>query len=286
MAEYSRTFGNGRPPTRTVKSRKLAVKKSEEAKEKQSRAVELRSAGASYGEIAQSLGFHDASGARKCVEAAIRKFEFEETREALKLDLARLDEWAKFCTHALRTRGDLSQIDRLMRIMDKKHYLLGVTPATLAETQPDGTHKTVGGMNVVIASTEKTFVRGMMRAVGQDPDSPEGRAYLAARGLGDELAIEAANNNANNDSSVTKPVKVRAKRLVRKSSKSGGNKSSKSSGSSGTTPRLTEVVDAEIVEESTHREVREKETARALSIKPLDEEQVEQGVKRLDERKI
>lgn len=271
MSAYSREFGV---------SRKHAPKPTEEeVREKQQQAVDLRRAGASFGEIAKALGYVDQSGAKKAVEAAIRRHEFESTADVLRMDLARLDEWAKICTHRLRTQGDVQQIDRLMRIMEKRHWLLGVTPATLAETKPDGTHKTAGGMNVVIAPTERVFVRGMMQAVGMDPDSPEGRAYLKKRGLdgGDETGKGG------------KKTPKKGKRLKKK------NPPNPQGGSPSVSPEVPRkeisdkpaiIVEGEVLSSRIDQDQADRDYVRNVSVRRTDEDEVVAGVSLLPSQRI
>lgn len=255
---YSREYGVSRP--KRAKTRRSAETE-EETRLKQLKAVELRTAGASFSEIAKALGYHDQSGAKKAVVAAIRRHEFEATADMLKLDLARLDEYSKIAYHALRTRNDLAQIDRLMRIMEKKHWLLGVTPATLAETQVDGSQKTAGGMNVVIASSERIFVRAMMQAVGTDPDSKEGRAYLKSKGLSEEPA------------EATPAIRVPSKRLLKK----------KRSARSTERLALESEQSAEVVGS---RDDAMRDEAKRISVKRIDEQDVESEVVRLKSTRI
>lgn len=148
--------------------------------EKQEQALELRTAGASYREIAKSLGWSSPASAQEAVKKAIAKTQIESSTDALLMDLANLDDWMKRCTHRLRTTGDLSQIDRMLRIQEKRHQLLGVDSTTLAERM--GKKTTAGGATIVIAPSENAFIEGMMRTVGVDPDSPEAQAYFKKKG--------------------------------------------------------------------------------------------------------
>lgn len=155
---------NGRPVINTQLS------------EKQEQALELRTAGASYREIAKSLGWASPATAQEAVKRAIGKTQIESSTDALLMDLANLDDWMKRCTHRLRTTGDLSQIDRMLRILEKRHQLLGVDSTTLAERM--GKKTTAGGATIVVAPSENAFVQGMMRVMGIDPDSKEAQTYL------------------------------------------------------------------------------------------------------------
>jgi hypothetical protein len=272
---YSREHGVGKPApvTRKLRPSKVIAKSREEAAEKQQKAVDLRRAGASFQEIANALGYASPSGAKKAVEAAVRKFAFESTADMLQMDLSRLDEWAKLCTHKMRTTGDVSQVDRLMRIMDKRHYLLGVTPASLAEQKENGTMQTQGGMNVVIAATERDFVRGMMIAVGVDPDGPEAKAYEQAR-----QGASAPTPQTGGKKEITAGKKLRKK---------------KPGTPSATTPAEVPddgglvVLDAGGVQVDTlSAHDRERIAAQAISVKRKDEDEVVDGVPRIHQQRI
>lgn len=150
--------------------------------EKLTAALELRTGGATYREIATIVGFHDASHAKRSLDKFLARMEIDAAKEVVALDLARLEEYMMRCTYALRENGDLHQIDRLMRIMEMRYRLLGINDETVRALQADhGIHTTTTTNNVqiVMASpeTEDEFLRKMMGAVGVDPDSPEAVEY-------------------------------------------------------------------------------------------------------------
>jgi hypothetical protein len=152
--------------------------------ERQNQALQMRMAGATYTEICKALGYSSPGGAKNAVESAISRTDREAAKQVVALDLARLDEYQMRCTHALRTNGDLSQIDRLMRIMEMRYRLLGINDETVRLLQQDhGIHTTTNVQNnvmVVRASpeTEDEFIGKMMSAVGVNPDSKEAQKYL------------------------------------------------------------------------------------------------------------
>lgn len=283
---YSREHGVSRPPARGSTVKSPSKETTEEAREKQARAVDLRRAGASFSEIAQALGYHDQSGAKKAVEAAIRRFEFEATKEMLHMDLARLDEYAKLATHRLRTAGDLNQIERLLRIMEKRHWLLGVTPATLAEANDQGDMKTPGGMNVVIASTERTFVRGMMQAVGMNPDSEEGRAYLRKQGLEEEPPTSPTPSGEGKSKGKKRLKKNLKKKLATKkpANAPSGDAHAHTPEQAGDTgsSHISEPVVGEVLS----RDEAMRAEAKKISVRPTDADEVAQGVVVLNSRRI
>lgn len=151
------------------------------SRERQAQALELRKAGMTFQEIADALKFKSAAGAGNAVRSAIDRLGLEAAKDVVIMDLARLDEYMKRCTAQLRTHNDLSQIDRLLRIMDKKHQILGITTETFREEQARASNVSVTNNAVmVVQGSESSFVREMMKAVGMDMNSPEVQQKLAA----------------------------------------------------------------------------------------------------------
>lgn len=156
------------PDTRTRRTKKVH--------EKQKRAAELRAAGVKYDDIAQELGYANASGAKKAVDSFLARQEMELAKDVVMMDLRRLDEYQMLATHALRQKGDLNQIDRLMRVMEMRYRLLGVSPSTIQQLQEqygiaNGPSIQNNGVMVIQGSTGD-FVRQMMEAAGVDPNDP------------------------------------------------------------------------------------------------------------------
>lgn len=141
-------------------------------------ALELRKAGVAYQKIADSLGYGSAGAAKNAIDGYLRKVEFEAAKDVVLMDLQRLDEYQMRCTERLRNNGDLGQIDRLMRIMELRYRILGVNEETTAELQQHFGIRVQNAGVMVIQGSESDFVSTMMRAVGVDPNSPEGRQYI------------------------------------------------------------------------------------------------------------
>lgn len=150
-----------------------------EAREKQRRALEMKKGEATYEEIAQALGYADPSGARKAVRAAIDRIGIEEAKDVVAMDLMRLAEYQKLLTIQLRTKGDLSVIPTLMQVMRERRVLVGWSPETWEEEQRKGKGITNNGVMVIQGSSSSDFVKGMMEAVGIDPNSEEAKKRLA-----------------------------------------------------------------------------------------------------------
>jgi hypothetical protein len=160
---------------------------SAEVQERRHNAMEMRASGIPYVRIAKELGYYDASHAKRDIDKGIAAVEIDAAKMVISQDLAMLDEFKMRCLHALRNNGDLSQIDRIMRIMDKKYSLLGVSEETVRALQSEhGINVQVGAggsatVQVVQAATETNdeFLAKMMRAVGVDPKSKEAKKLRA-----------------------------------------------------------------------------------------------------------
>lgn len=166
---------------RKRKKRKPSVvdlERKAEAKKRAEQALELRKAGVTYAKIAEMVGFSSAGAAKNSIDKYLRDAQFEAAKDVVLIDLQRLDEYQMRCTERLRNTGDLGQIDRLMRIMQMRYNILGVNEETTAELQQHFGLNVVNKGVMVVQGSEQDFVASMMRAVGIDPDSPEGSAYV------------------------------------------------------------------------------------------------------------
>lgn len=178
-------------PTRTVRPRKFIVvgkrripkpaqMRMEAARERQLKALELRKARVTYADIAKALGYADSSSAKYAVQAAMKRQEFELAAEVVRLDLSTLDEMQMRCTEAMR-KGDLFQVDRILRVMERRYQLLGVGSRTVEELQeqfgitPTGNTAQIQNNGVMIVSAQSSsaeFVKALMASMGVDTQDP------------------------------------------------------------------------------------------------------------------
>jgi hypothetical protein len=106
---------------------------------KESQALSLRMSGASYQQIALTLGWRNKASAWEAVESALRKTIQEPADQVRALELARLDRWLMAIAPAILA-GGLEALDRGLKIMTRRATLLGLdAPAKVAPTTPDGT---------------------------------------------------------------------------------------------------------------------------------------------------
>lgn len=98
---------------------------------KQSKALELALAGASYDQIAKACGYQHRSSAMRIVRAAIAKWapiDYQDASAVRDTELARLDRlqaahWAK------ALKGDYRSTEMILRIMRRRAQLLGLDAA-------------------------------------------------------------------------------------------------------------------------------------------------------------
>jgi Arc/MetJ family transcription regulator len=106
--------------------------------ERQRRALELRSAGATYEQIAQALGYAGTAGARHAVKLALKATLREPAEEVRQMALDRLD----VALRAIWPRivaGDDAAIASLIRLEKRRAELLGLDAPTRTElTGKDG----------------------------------------------------------------------------------------------------------------------------------------------------
>lgn len=95
-----------------------------EHEEKARKALELRKAGATYDQIAKSLGFADRSGAYRMVKDAIRAIAREPAADVLVMELERLD--AIQMSHWQKARTDPKSAALVLQIMDRRAKYLGL----------------------------------------------------------------------------------------------------------------------------------------------------------------
>lgn len=103
----------------------------------ETKAVELRKAGASYAQIADALGLASASSAYRNVMRALARNQSEEVEELRMIEGARLDRMQQSLWHNA-VRGDLPTVDRVLRIMERRARLFGLdAPQKVAVSTSD-----------------------------------------------------------------------------------------------------------------------------------------------------
>ena len=109
-----------------------------QAHERQKQALQLRTAGVAYEEIAARLGYRGRSGAYAAVMRALRATLQEPADELRTLELERLDRlllgvWGQ------AAKGNQGAVDRALRIMERRAKLLGLdAPSKTELSGPQG----------------------------------------------------------------------------------------------------------------------------------------------------
>ena len=96
-----------------------------QALDKQKKALELRKAGVSYVDIANTLGYKTSSGAHNAVKKMLRRTVQEVADDVRRLEVARLDALI-LAIWSDAAKGDDSKIDRVLKIMQRRADLLGL----------------------------------------------------------------------------------------------------------------------------------------------------------------
>lgn len=218
---------------RTVNGRKKKVParlqaRQDAAREKQEQALELRKAGATYKEISTALSFYDASAAKRAVDRAMARNVVETSSEIILLDLQRLDELQKRCMAQLRNKNDLSQVDRILRIMSQRYALAGIGEETAREVREAmGITQQITNNNTALViqvnpNSEEAYIRRMMSAAGAseatieqyveeklkpkelDPGPPAKKKVVVRRKR--KSSSKGVNNKVNNNGGTQEPL--------------------------------------------------------------------------------
>lgn len=128
MTEDTETVGH--PPSPTEPRMVLA-------REREKEAVDLRIEGASFDLIAETLGYHDKSGARKAIMRALERYAPEPLEELRRLELARLDVAQAGIWDGVRD-GDLEAVDTFLKISTRRARLLGLDAPASLRIIPEG----------------------------------------------------------------------------------------------------------------------------------------------------
>src|SRR4030095_4029267 len=103
---------------------------------RQVEALRLRQAGATFTQIAATLGYSDRSGARNAVMAALVEHVHEPNNEMRALELHRLDalqlaHWQKALA------GDCYATDRVLKVMERRAKILGLDARIVVDLTVD-----------------------------------------------------------------------------------------------------------------------------------------------------
>ena len=137
------------------------------AQQKRRHVLELRKSGATFDQIAQSLGYADASGARKAMQKAMKDITQEPAAELKVIQVERYNHmlltlWSKV------QMGDERAIDRALSIMDRLNDLEGLREKAGITVNVDAsTHENAV---LVVDGNKDDYIAAMKRMVGISPD--------------------------------------------------------------------------------------------------------------------
>jgi AraC-like DNA-binding protein len=136
------------------------------AQQKRKQALELRKGGATYDQIAASVGYKDASGARKAVKAAMDGITQEAAGELKVIQIERYNHmlltlWGKVQT------GDERAIGTALSIMDRLNDLERLREQGVTVNIDASTHE---NSILVIDGNKDDYIAAMKRMVGVTPD--------------------------------------------------------------------------------------------------------------------
>lgn len=144
------------PPTI---SNPVALSHSMSGAEKTRRAMALKLAGASYAQIAQTLGYHDASGARKAVQRGMKSALHESAGELRKIHYGRLEHMLMLVWPEVNQR-DLPAMSAALAIMDRMEKLFGLNEAQRIDVS-------TGRETVILADGDKDSYIKALEEAGQ-----------------------------------------------------------------------------------------------------------------------
>lgn len=125
---YGEIVDSGEETGEIVVNNPVALSRSMSGAEKTRRAMALKLAGASYAQIAQQLGYHDASGARKAVQRGMKNALHETAGELKKIHYGRLEHMLMLLWPEVNQR-DLSSMSAALAVMDRMERLYALNDA-------------------------------------------------------------------------------------------------------------------------------------------------------------
>jgi hypothetical protein len=139
--------------------------------ERDKKILELKLSGVRYDDIARLMHVSNST-VEKAISRAIVEYSPDEVESLVKQDLMRLESYRQRATAALNT-GDITQIDRLIRIMFAIRATLGIGDDYLADQrnrrQSDRTGVTNNGVMVIqTGNSTSEYISKLMKATGAD----------------------------------------------------------------------------------------------------------------------
>lgn len=156
---YGEIVDSGEQSGNIVINNPVALSHSMSGAEKTRRAMALKLAGASYAQIAQQLGYHDASGARKAVQRGMKSAMHETASELKKIHYGRLEHMLMLLWPEVNQR-DLPAMSAALAVMDRMEKLYALNEAQKLDIG-------VGRETVILADGDKESYIKALEEAGQ-----------------------------------------------------------------------------------------------------------------------
>lgn len=154
---YGRIINDGSDGSDIAIDNPVPLKRQMAVGEKTRRAMALKLAGASYAAIAEQLGYHDASAARKAVMRGMKNAMHENAGELKHIHYARLEHMLMLLWPDV-VKKDLPSMSAALAIMDRMDKLFGLSAAQSIEVN---TSKST----VILAEGDKeSYIRALQEA--------------------------------------------------------------------------------------------------------------------------
>lgn len=154
---YGEIVDDGEQSGEIVINNPVPLSRAMSTAERTRRAMALKLAGASYSQIAQQLGYHDASGARKAVQRGMKNAMHETAGELKKIHYGRLEHMLMLLWPEVNQR-DLPAMSAALAVMDRMEKLYGLNEAQKLDVG-------VGRETVILADGDKeSYIKALEEA--------------------------------------------------------------------------------------------------------------------------
>lgn len=150
--------------------------------EKTRRAMALKLSGASYAQIAEHLGYNDASAARKAVMRGMKNAEQENAGELRRIHYGRLEHMLMLLWPDVNAK-DMPSINAALGVMDRMERLYGLNAAERLEVSG-------GSQTVIVADGDKASYIAALEEAGQQVRGQVGSSTHEDDDEGDEDASD------------------------------------------------------------------------------------------------
>jgi hypothetical protein len=153
------------------------------AAERQRQAMQLRIAGASFGAIANELGYADRKGAERAIISGLRAYFREPAQDLLPLELERLDRM-QMALWPEALAGNVQAVMAVLRIMERRAKYTGLDAPHKVDaniTSRATMDVNVAGGVLVIQGDKEAYLAGL-RALRGEPAAIEGSSSVVDSG--------------------------------------------------------------------------------------------------------